>query len=291
MASRSQPATLSRSLTAVAVVLVLVYLVQLPPLLLSLRLPSAAGGSDLAVVLSRNAALPLLAVTLQHLALGLSPDDGAQARRARRASLACTLISLGFLALLVVQGAALTRHDNGLAADLERREFRLQDRYQRLRQVVRDADSLPELRQGLRQLQGPPVPQSFPGTPLPAIRARMLQALDRSEPYVRQRLMQRWREEYQSAAVIEGLSQMLPSLIYALGFAIFAQLPWSEQTLLEAVRSGRQSSVTPEADPAPPQPRVRSLEEREIGDYLEQLAEESERALHPSDQDPDQPPG
>lgn len=280
MSSLQQPAVLARSLGAVSAVLVLIYLAQLPLLLLSLNLASPQGVLQLAGALSRNAALPLLAVTLLHLALGLVPENGSLQRRALRVRHACALVTLCFLLLLPLQSWALLRSGNVGASDLQRRQLLLKERFRRLREVARTADSLPELQDSLRQLEGPPLPFAMPGTPFPAIRQRLLLALERSEPYVQERLVRRWRQDHGVKAVFDALNAMLPTLIYALGFAVFAQPPWSGRTLLEAWHQRRQpgGGAVPETVPAsqPPAPRPRSLSDWEIGQYIEQLAEESE---------------
>jgi hypothetical protein len=191
--------------------------------LLAAGLPSAEGWQRFSTLVLAQAPLALLGLVLAHLAVLLEPEDRRLRRRLTRLRRAAAVGAV-VLVLLIPLQLWLLRAAPATAADRPQLEQRLERRFAALRQAVVDARSLPELRERLRLLQGPPLSPQAETLPLPVLRQRLLLALERSQPFVRERLAENLGQRALVRDGLEALRLVVPSLLYAIALASLSPL-------------------------------------------------------------------
>jgi hypothetical protein len=191
--------------------------------LLAAGLPSAEGWQRFSALVLAQGPLALLGLVLAHLAVLLDPEDRQLRRRLTRLRRAAAVGAL-VLVLLIPLQLWLMRAVPDAVAGRPQLEQRLEQRFAALRQAVVEARSLPELRERLRLLQGPPLSPQADVLPLPVLRQRLLRALDRSQPFVRERLADNLGQQAQVRDGLEALRLVVPSLLYAIALASLSPL-------------------------------------------------------------------
>jgi hypothetical protein len=246
--------------------------------LLAAGLPSAEGWQRFSTLVLAQAPLALLGLVLAHLAVLLEPEDRRLRRRLTRLRRAAAVGAV-VLVLLIPLQLWLLRAAPATAADRPQLEQRLERRFAALRQAVVDARSLPELRERLRLLQGPPLSPQAETLPLPVLRQRLLLALERSQPFVRERLADNLGQQAQVRDGLEALRLVVPSLLYAIALASLS--PLAPLTLPDRWFRGARGAALPIPIPIP-SPRGR--------DAADQLAQELAAQAPPEASAPT-PPG
>lgn len=210
-------------------------------------------------VLPAQAPVALLGLSLLHLAALLDPDNRLLQRRLRRLRRGAAAASLVLLLLVPLQLVLLLRGDAASPAARSRVDQQLDRRFAALRSAVLSSRSVPELRERLRLLQGPPLAPQADALPLPVVQRRLLLALERSRPFVQERLHEGLGERALALQGVEAVRAALPALLYGLALAAFSPLgPFRVPGSRPAAASGARWSL----------PRQRPLEQ-EMEGYLE----------------------
>lgn len=223
-----------RSLSRLALVLVVLFATLVASALLPIQLFDAAWQLRLAAALINAATLPLLALALLQIAISLDPGDRQLRRRWHRFTLLAVVAALGFLLLVPLQLSASlalqASSGSARAARLDRAERQLAD----WRQAVAQASSATDLQDRLRRLQGPALPPADRVLPLPLLRSQVNSAFDQA-----QRRLERERSALPSADPLrllpEGLRSSIAALALSCGFAIFARWPGAPVPLLDGL--------------------------------------------------------
>jgi hypothetical protein len=211
--------------------------------LLAAGLPSAEGWQRFSTLVLAQAPLALLGLVLAHLAVLLDPDDRQLRRRLTRLRRAAAVGALVLLLLIPLHLWLLRATAPAALADRPQLEQRLEQRFTALRQAVTEARSLPELRERLRLLQGPPLSPQAELLPLPVLRQRLLLALERSQPFVRERLADNLDQRALVRDGLEALRLLVPSLLYAIALASLS--PLAPLTLPERWIKGARGTAQP----------------------------------------------
>jgi hypothetical protein len=188
--------------------------------------------------------LALLGLVLAHLAVLLDPEDRQLRRRLTRLRRAAAVGALVLVLLIPLQLWLMRAVPDAVAGRPQ-----LEQRFAALRQAVVEARSLPELRERLRLLQGPPLSPQADVLPLPVLRQRLLRALDRSQPFVRERLADNLGQQAQVRDGLEALRLVVPSLLYAIALASLS--PLAPLTLPDRWFRGARGAALPIPIPSP----------------------------------------
>jgi hypothetical protein len=191
--------------------------------------------SRLTATLLNAATLPLLALVLLQLASLLDPRDPLIQRQRQRFSHLAVAAALGFLLLLPLQISAALRLQASAGAEQLGRLDSATRKLAALRQAVGRANSSKDLRDRLQTLSGPPLSPADLTIPLPLLKAQVTTSFDQAQIEIA-----RQRNAIPSTDPLRLLPELLRSAISCLaiacGFAIFAQWPGKEITLLEEVQ-------------------------------------------------------
>ena len=215
---------LPRALGRVAWLLCLAVLITALLALMPPALRDAGWWRRLGTTLPAQAPLALLALVLAHLAALLDPDDPLLRRRLRRLRRGAAVAAVLLLLLLPLQLALLLSGDPSGPAARQRIDQQLERRYASLRAAVTGAGSVPELRERLRLLQGPPLSPQADTIPLPLVQRRLLQALERSRPFVEERLNEGLGARGLARRSFEAVGAAVPALLYGLALASLSPL-------------------------------------------------------------------
>lgn len=183
-----------------------------------------------ALVVPAQAPMAIVGLCLAHLGVLLDPDNPLPRRRLRWLRRAAAAAAGLLLVLMPVQlGQALIPADAVLSGGgPDPVDQRVRQRFAALRSAVGSAASVPELRERLRVLQGPPLDPRADSLPLPLVRGRLLLALERSQPFVVERVKEGRSQRARGLGFIEGLRLALPTVLQALALASLSPLaPWT----------------------------------------------------------------
>lgn len=225
-------------------------------------------------VLPAHAPVALLGLSLVHLAALLDPDNRLLQRRLRRLRRGAATASLVLLLLVPLQLLLLLRADAVSPAARSRADQQVERRFAALRSAVVSSRSVPELRERLQLLQGPPLAPQADALPLAVVQRRLLLALERSRPFVQERLSQGLGERALAREGFEALSAALPALLYAFALGAFSPLGFF----------GRPEGPRTTNRPARRGLRHQRLLEQEVEGYL---AGEEPEGLNASAESPD----
>jgi hypothetical protein len=217
----------------------------------------------LAGVLLQAAPLLLLGSSLLHLAAFLDPADRQLQRRLRRVRRGAALLAVLFLLLVPLQlwtGWSVDRLSPGAR---DRSEQQLSRRFRALRSAVATSSTISELRERLLLLQGPALAPQADALPFPLVKQRLLLALERSQPFVKEKLAAEFGARSVAGQSLEVLRIVLPSLLYAIAFATLSPLaPFSIA-----------ATWCPAGFPAGLRSRARRRREEEVDAYLSEATD------------------
>jgi len=224
LALESDLAQLAWALGRVGWLLVLVGLVVAGLNLLPLQPWEGSWWRALAGVLLQAAPLPLLGSSLVHLGAFLDPADRLLLRRLRRVRRGAALLAVLFLLLVPLQlwtGWSVDRLSSGAR---DRAEQKLSRRFLALQSAVATSSTIPELRERLVLLQGPSLAPEADALPFPLVKRRLLLALERSQPFVQEKVAAEFGARSVASQSLEVLRIVLPALLYAIAFATLSPL-------------------------------------------------------------------
>ena len=178
----------------------------------------------LAGVLLPSAPLPLLGFSLVHLGAFLDPADRLLQRRLRRVRRGAALLAGLFLLLVPLQLWTGWSVDQLSSGGRERAEQQLGRRFQALRSAVATSTTIAELRERLALLQGPSLAAEVDTLALPVVKRRLLMALERSQPFVKERVAAEFGARTLANQTLEVVRIVLPALLYAIAFATLSPL-------------------------------------------------------------------
>lgn len=221
-----------RSLGLLALVLVVIFALQVITAVVPWQPLNPAWQWRLANTLINGAPLPLLSLAVLQIGVILDPDDPYLRVRQRRFRQLAVVASLGFLLLLPLQVSAGLRQQNAVGTAQRSRIDAAQRRLSSLRQATDRAGSNAELNSELQKLQGPVLGPADLANPLPLLKAQVNAVFDQA-----QKQITRDRAALPPATPIAALPELLRNavacLVLALGYGAFAVRPGSDLTLLE----------------------------------------------------------
>ena len=221
-----------RSLGLLALVLVLLFTLQLVPVLFPPQLLDAAWQWRLSTTLINGALLPLLALALLQIGVSIDPGDQRLRQRQRLFRQLAVAATLGFLLLppLHLSAALRIQRDTG-NAQIQRIKG-AEQRLAALRQATAAATSNAELNASLLRLNGPVLGPADLANPLPLLKAQVNAVFDQAQAQINSD-----RSALPPTSATAALPELLRSsaacLLLATGFAAFARRARSELTLLE----------------------------------------------------------
>ena len=221
-----------RSLSLFALVLALLFTLQLVAVLFPLQLFEPAWQWRLANALINGAFLPLLALALLQIGVILDPQDLRLVQRQRLFRQLAVGAALGFLLLLPLQLSAGLHQQHAVGQAQRQRIAGAERRLQALRQVTAAASSNAELNASLQKLNGPVLGPADLANPLPLLKAQVNAVFDQAQQQIN-----RDRDALPPASAATALPELLRTslacLLFATAFAGFARRPGAELSLLE----------------------------------------------------------
>lgn len=273
------------SLPAAAFTIFAVFLIRVLASVLPLALMNPLWQLNLASTLVAHGFLPLLGLCLFHIWRVNTQGRQATHRRlirfSRRLNRLTVLAALGFLLLVPLQvRAAYELISTNFSAITQSSERSIaQQRFDSIEKVIRGAPDAQSMQDHLIILRGPAIPPSDLKQPLPELRAKLLDALNKARQLDRE-ATQDQNAQKSWPMIREVLITSLGALVYAAGFSAFAQsrsagrgpvesATESDQTLLDDFMEGFAPSLEhrQEEQPAPglpaPQPLLKPDEQVE----------------------------
>jgi hypothetical protein len=224
-----------RSLGLLALVLALIFGLQLLGVLFPWQPLAPAWQLRLGTALTNGATLPLLSLALLQIAVWLDPQDPLLRQRQRLFRQLAVLAAVGYLLLLPLQLTAGLRQQNDVSNAQLSRIRGAERRLQALRQLTAEADSPGELNAELQKLQGPVLGPADLTHPLPLLKAQVNAVFDQAQIQIN-----RDRISLPPTGAMQVLPQLmgqaLSCLLLACAFAGFARRASSEHSLLDEVQ-------------------------------------------------------
>lgn len=226
-----EPTIATRGLSLLGLVLMAVFLTKAASVMIPVRLLNSAWQLRTSTNLLNTAVMPLIGLGMLHLAVILDPLDPLLTRRLRPMAHLAVIAALGYLLLIPLMGTASLNELRERAGSHDAGLIRAGSRLEQLREAVKVATSVPDLESRMTALQGPRLEPADRLQPLPQLRIRVNEVLDRvGEELTRAK----------AAAPRPNPLMLLPtfardsviSLAFAVGFAGLAQRPGSEISLL-----------------------------------------------------------
>ncbi|MBW4531672.1 MAG: hypothetical protein KME02_13400 [Aphanothece saxicola GSE-SYN-MK-01-06B] len=173
------------------------------------------------------APIPLLGLTLLHLAAYLSPANLPLQRRREALARLAVPVSLAFLLIVPLQGHAVWRSYQLSNAVAGQQQASTSERADRVRLAIEQATSPEDLQRRLLSLQRPDLriqldPSRFPSIPLPALKRQLLNQLDQAEGQVKAKFAS-IDPATSDRITRESLRVMASAIAFAVGFAACAQ--------------------------------------------------------------------
>jgi hypothetical protein len=224
-----------RSLSLLALVLVLLFALQLAAALFPLQLLSPAWQWRFSTALINGAFLPLLALALLQIGVSVDPGDPRLRQRQRLFRQLAVAAALGFVLLLPLQLSAGLRQQHAVGSAQVQRIQGAERRLAALRELTAKASSNAELNASLLRLNGPVLGPADLAHPLPLLKAQVNAVFDQAQAQIN-RDRSALRPATASAALPELLRNSLSCLLLATGFAAFARRAGSELSLLEEMQ-------------------------------------------------------
>jgi len=254
----------------VALVLFALYTTILLSAALPLRLSDPAWQLRLSSALVNTSAFPLLGLVLLHLAADLAPQSETLARRSAFFARLSVPIALGFLLLIPLQGFLLWQQSSAASGARQSRLQRLETNLDSVRQALQTATSSQDLQQRLKALRGPALSPDDQALPLPQLRARMQEALERADRELQHRRSALPPKDPLTLLQL-GLRNAIACLALAIGFAALAQRRHAPTALLIEWQRALQAIL----NWRPWRGRRRSAaSDGGMADYMEQLSRE-----------------
>lgn len=221
-----------RSLGLLALVLVLIFALQVITAVVPWQPLNPAWQWRLANTLINGAPLPLLSLAVLQIGVVLDPGDPALRGRQRLFRQLAVVAALGFLLLLPLQISAGLRQQSAVGTAQRSRIDAAQQRLSSLRQATDRAGSNAELNSELQKLQGPVLSPADLANPLPLLKAQVNAVFAQAQIQIK-----RDRAALPPATPIAALPELLRNavacLVLALGYGAFARRPGSDLTLVE----------------------------------------------------------
>jgi hypothetical protein len=254
-----------RSLSLLALVLVLLFALQLLAVLFPLQPLEPAWQWRFSNALINGAFLPLLALALLQIGVSVDPGDPRLRQRQRLFRQLAVAAALGFLLLLPLQLSAGLRIQRANGNAQVQRIQGAERRLAALRQATAAASSNAELNASLLRLNGPVLGPADLANPLPLLKAQVNAVFDQAQAQIN-RDRSALRPATAIAALPELLRTSLACLLLATAFAGFARRAGVELSLLEEVQQGRRWLRL----------RPRRGRDRSDADYIREMAGDGE---------------
>lgn len=227
---------LARRLGVIAIALFVLYVASVLARIIPVRLFLPSWQLDFAAALIDAGPTALLGLVLIHLAHHIDPHNaGLQARRRRAANLAIAA-ALGFLLLIPLDIYAVWAGLKNLQLTRTRVEADATRKVAQFRQVIDAASTPADLQQRLATIGVPPLKPADLRQPLPQLKQRLLENIDRAEANLASRRADSgavFREGTWSV-LQSALKLGVSSLALALAFAAAGQRGTSQISLLDS---------------------------------------------------------
>lgn len=212
-----------RSLGQLALVLVLIFALQIGAVLLPLQPLDPAWQWRLANTLINAALVPLLALAILQIAVMFDPEDPVLIRRHHLFLQLAVLATIGYLLLLPLQFSAGLRQQNLVGKAQLEPIVTAQKRLDSLRQLTTRASSNAELNSGLKKWRGPVLSPADLPNPLPLLKAQVNEVFDQAQIQINR----------DRAALPELLRNSFSCILLAIAFATLARRNNARFSLLD----------------------------------------------------------
>lgn len=223
-----------RSLGQLAVVLVLIFALQIGAVLLPLQPLDPAWQWRLANTLINAALVPLLALAILQIAVMFDPQDPVLIRRHHLFLQLAVVATIGYLLLLPLQFSAGLSQQNLLSKAQLEPIVTAQKRLDSLRQLTTRASSIAELNSGLQKWRGPVLSPADLANPLPLVKAQLNEVFDQAQIQINR---DRAALPVGTAATIAALPELLRNsfscILLAIAFATLARRNNARFSLLD----------------------------------------------------------
>ena len=242
------PSATARGFSVAGLVMVVLFLTVVAGSVFPIKLLDPAWQLRVGSALINSSPMPLTGLVLLHLASSLDLRDPQLASRRQLAARLAIPVSLGFLLLFPLLTTAALQQQSVQTTERNSRVQRATTQLEAIRQAVRSATTVDDLKQRLTALQGPQLNEAERSLPLPVLRSRINTALDRVATQIdRQRptptAINPW------ALLPEIVRSAVASLALFLGFAALSRRPNTEQSFLAELQSGWQRRFGRKAGP------------------------------------------
>lgn len=195
-----------------------------------------------ATSLANAVSIPLVGVSLAHVAAALAPLDSVIALRRRLISRLSALAALGFLLLLPLLGFAIWKGVSNVNQGARLQAVALNRAAGKLIQAIDQAASPQDLQQRMVSLQGPPINDRDLVRPLAELKQTQKQIINQLVPNLIGQIPKPTSDTYKPLYVT-ALRSALLSLVSSLAFASLAYDPLKNQTLLQRLISSQSAGL------------------------------------------------
>jgi hypothetical protein len=173
------PSATARGFSVAGLVMVVLFLTVVAGSLFPIQLLEPAWQLRVGSALINSSPMPLTGLVLLHLASSLDLRDPQLSARRQLAARLAIPVSLGFLLLFPLLTTAALRQQSEQVTDRTGRVQRATTQLEAIRQAVKNATTVDDLKEKLTALQGPQLNEAERSLPLPVLRSRINTALDR----------------------------------------------------------------------------------------------------------------
>jgi hypothetical protein len=242
------PSATARGFSVAGLVMVVLFLTVVAGSLFPIQLLEPAWQLRVGSALINSSPMPLTGLVLLHLASSLDLRDPQLSARRQLAARLAIPVSLGFLLLFPLLTTAALRQQSEQVTDRTGRVQRATTQLEAIRQAVKNATTVDDLKEKLTALQGPQLNEAERSLPLPVLRSRINTALDRVATQIdRQRptptAVNPW------SLLPDILRSAVASVALFFGFAALSRRPNTEMSFLAELQNGWQRRFGRKAGP------------------------------------------
>jgi hypothetical protein len=242
------PSATARGFSVAGLVMVVLFLTVVAGSLFPIQLLEPAWQLRVGSALINSSPMPLTGLVLLHLASSLDLRDPQLSTRRQLAARLAIPVSLGFLLLFPLLTTAALRQQSEQVTDRTGRVQRATTQLEAIRQAVKSATTVDDLKEKLTALQGPQLNEAERSLPLPVLRSRINTALDRVATQIdRQRptptAVNPW------SLLPDILRSAVASVALFFGFAALSRRPNTEMSFLAELQNGWQRRFGRKAGP------------------------------------------
>jgi hypothetical protein len=224
----------ARSLSRLALVFVVLYLLLVVSSTIPLRLLDYEWINRVTATLINGSSMPLLALLVLALGNRLYPENELLEQRRQLFSRLAGVAVIGFLLLIPLNIFSVLLQQTNISEQV--RALNASERQlNSYRQAANQASSVPDLQARMAKLSAPAINPELSGRPLPEVRAQMGAALNQVAAQIAQQRKALSAQSRWTSRAPEVLRIVIACLVLAFGFAAFAQTTPSSPLLIDSL--------------------------------------------------------